>query len=172
MPAAVPLPVQPFLDEIRREGETTRRLLQVLPEARLAWKPHPRSQTLGQLAMHVATLPGGITGMLQGEAFDFDGVDFTPAQPQSKAAVLDAHDQSQSAAAAALDTWRADDLGRTWRVLRGGSELMAMPKSAALRNFLCNHLVHHRGQLTVYLRLLDVPLPSVYGPTADENPFA
>jgi uncharacterized damage-inducible protein DinB len=164
-------PVQPFLDEIVREGATSRRLLQVLPEARLAWKPHPKSQSLGQLAMHVATLPGGITAMLQGEDFDFAAADFTPPQPTSPEAVLAAHDQSQAAAAAALGAWRADELGRTWRVLRGDRELMAMPKSAALRNFLCNHLVHHRGQLTVYLRLLDVPLPSVYGPTADVNPF-
>lgn len=164
-------PVQPYLDEIRREGESTRRLLQVLPESALGWRPHAKSQTLGQLAMHVATLPGGIPRMLQSEAFDFDGADFTPPQPSSRAAVLDAHDQSQASAAAVLGAWRADELGRTWRVLRGGRELMAMPKAAALRNFLCNHLVHHRGQLTVYLRLLDVPLPSVYGPTADVNPF-
>lgn len=171
MTATAPSPLQAFLDEIRREGQTTRRLLQVLPEGKLGWRPHAKSQTLGQLAMHVATLPGGITAMLQGEAFDFATANFTPAQPQDRAAVLAAHDQGQAAAAAALGAWRPDDLGRTWRVLRGSAELMAMPKSVALRNFLCNHLVHHRGQLTVYLRLLDVPLPSVYGPTADENPF-
>jgi len=164
--------VQALLTEIRREGDSTRRVLEAVPANQLAWRPHPKSQTLGQLAMHVAGLPGGITRMLQSDDFDFAGVDFTAAQPASKDAILAAHAQSLAAAAAALGAWSAEDLERTWRAHHGARELMVLSKALALRNLLCNHLVHHRGQLTVYLRLLEVPLPPVYGPTADVNPFA
>jgi uncharacterized damage-inducible protein DinB len=171
MTTLAPSPAQPFLDEIRREAATTRRMLEALPEDMLAWRPHPRSHTLGQLARHVATLPSGLAGMLSADTFDFAANDMRAAQPASKAEILAALDQGVRDAEAAFSTWDASDLGRTWRALKNGVELLALPKAAVLRSLLCNHLVHHRGQLSVYLRLLDVPLPSVYGPTADENPF-
>lgn len=172
MSTLAPSPVQPFLDEIRREAAATRRLLEALPEARLDWRPHPKSHSLGQLARHVASLPTGIPRMLAGDTFDFAKADLRAAEPRSKAEILAAFEQGVRDAEAALSAWDAAELGRTWRAVRGDAELMALSKGVALRTLLCNHLVHHRGQLTVYLRLLDVPLPSVYGPSADVNPFA
>ena len=171
MTTLAPSPVQPILDEIRREAAATRRMLEVLPEARLSWKPHPKSHTLGQLARHVATLPSGFAQMLAGEAVDFATIDLKVGQPQTRAELLAALDQGVRDAEQAFGGWDAAELGRTWRALKNGVELMALPKAAVLRSLLCNHLVHHRGQLSVYLRLLDVPVPAVYGPTADENPF-
>ena len=172
MTTAALSPVQPYLDEIRREAATTRRLIEVLPESKLAWKPHPKSQTLGELARHMATVPSGFAKMLSVDAFDFAQIDKRGAQPTSKVEILDALEQGVRDADAAFSNWGAAELGSTWRGLKDGVEMMVLTKAAVLRNFLCNHLVHHRGQLTVYLRLLDVPVPSVYGPTADENPFA
>lgn len=172
MTATALSPAQPYLDEIRREAATTRRLIEVLPEAKLGWKPHPKSQSLGELARHVVTLPGGIAQMLSADAFDFARIEKRVAPPTSKVELLAALEQGVRDADAAFSRWDAAELGRTWRMLKDGVEKMAMPKAMALRSLLCNHLVHHRGQLTVYLRLLDVPLPSVYGPTADENPLA
>jgi uncharacterized damage-inducible protein DinB len=172
MSTLAPSPVQPFLDEIRREAAATRRMLEAVPEAHLGWRPHAKSHTLGQLALHVATLPSGIARMLAADPFDFATADMRAGQPQSRAELFAAHEQGLRDAEQTFGAWDAADLGRTWRALRDGVELMALPKGIALRILLCNHLVHHRGQLSVYLRLLDVPVPSVYGPTADENPFA
>lgn len=172
MSTLAPSPVQPFLDEIRREAASSRRMLEVLPEPKLGWKPHPKSHTLGQLAHHVATLPSGFARMLSADAFDFGTADMRAAQPQSRAEILAALEQGVRDAEQTFGAWDAADLGRTWRALKNGVELMALPKSAVLRGLLCNHLVHHRGQLSVYLRLLDVPVPAIYGPSADENAFA
>ena len=170
MTTTAPSPVQDFLQEMHREAASTRRLLEAVPADRLEWKPHPKSMSIGLLARHIAGIPGTFVEMLAHDSFDF-GQRSGPPEPSSKDEILEVHDAGQAAIDAAWGAWTAADLGRTWRVLRGGVELMAVPRGAVLRNFVCNHLVHHRGQLTVYLRLLDVPLPSVYGPTADENPF-
>lgn len=172
MTTTAPSPVQPYLDELRQEARSTRGLFEVLPEDRLAWRPHPKSYSLGQLALHIARLPGAFAEMLEVDAFDLDGVDFQVPQPGTRAEVLAVHDAGVEAALAAFGRWDAARLGSTWRVVHGEQELMVLPRAGGLRTMLCNHVVHHRGQLTVYLRLLDVPLPSVYGPTADVNPFA
>jgi uncharacterized damage-inducible protein DinB len=165
-------PCAPFVAELEQEAVATRKLLERLPADKLAWRPHPKSQSLGQLALHVATTPAIVSGMIANDRFDLGAVDFTPKQPSSVREVRDAFESALSGAKTTLATWGANELAKVWRVQKGSQELMAMPKAAALRNLVLNHHVHHRGQLTVYLRLLDVPLPSVYGPSADDNPFA
>ena len=161
-----------FIAELEMESTTTRRVLERLPEAQLAWKPHGKSSSLGQLALHVALLPQQLTGFVAGDSLDMTTVDTRQPAPTSRAEVMAAFDGSLDAARtylASLDDARAAEV---WRLLARGTELFAAPRAAVIRSFLFNHLYHHRGQLLVYLRLLDVPVPAVYGPTADENPFA
>lgn len=164
-------PCAPYLAEIEHEAVATRRLLERLPADRLAWRPHPKSQTLGQLAMHLAGIPGLVSRLLAVDTMDADAMTFQATQPDSVAQVLARFDESLASMREVLSRWGEQDLATTWRFRSGGRDLMAYPKRSMLRTLVLNHLVHHRGQLTVYLRMLDVPLPSVYGPTADENPF-
>ena len=171
MPATAS-PCAPFIAEMEQEAMATRRLLERLPSDRLTWRPHAKSQTLGQLALHVATTPAIVTGMMAVDTLDAATVDFASAQPASVAEVRTKFEESLSGAKAALGRWGERELSTVWRLQKDGKDVMAMPKAAMLRAIVLNHHVHHRGQLTVYLRMLDVPLPSVYGPSADENPFA
>lgn len=161
-----------FLAELEMEAATTRRVLERVPGEHLPWRPHDKSSSLGQLALHVASLPELLTGFVAGDRLDVTAVDTRQAAPGSHGEILAAFEGSLSAARgylAALSDVRA---GEVWTLCAGSTELMAAPRAAVIRTFLFNHLYHHRGQLLVYLRLLNVPVPSVYGPTADENPFA
>jgi uncharacterized damage-inducible protein DinB len=161
-----------FVVELEMEAATTRRVLERVPEAHLAWKPHGKSSSLGQLALHVASLPRQLTGFIAGDSLDITSLSTSQPAPTSHGEIMAAFGDSLTTARAylaALDDVRA---GETWRLMARGMELFAAPRTAVIRSFLFNHLYHHRGQLLVYLRLLDVPVPSVYGPTADENPFA
>lgn len=164
-------PAAPFVAELQQEAVATRRLLERVPAGKLSWRPHAKSHTLGQLALHVATVPGIVTGMIAASELDASKVDFRAPQPESVGEVQRAFEHALSGACAALSSWTATDLAATWRLVAGPKELMAMPKGAMLRSLVLNHLYHHRGQLTVYLRMLDVPLPSVYGPSGDEQVF-
>jgi uncharacterized damage-inducible protein DinB len=164
-------PVAPFIAELEQEAVATRRLFERIPADRLGWRPHAKSYTLGQLALHVARLPGIVTGLLVGEEVDATTVDFAARQPASVSEIRRTLEDALSGAREALLRWSAQDLATTWRLVHGPKVLMAAPKGALLRSLVCNHLYHHRGQLTVYLRLLDVPLPSIYGPSADEQVF-
>lgn len=161
-----------LLNELRQEAEATKRLLERVPEDRLAWKPHSKSMTLGQLALHVAAIPGDLSRLAQLDEFDASNANFEPPAPDSNMAIAAALQRSLDDAAEYLGALNADRAGAIWRLTFRGSEVFAMPRAALLRNLMLNHWYHHRGQLTVYLRLLDVPLPVVYGRTADENPFA
>lgn len=161
-----------LLNELRREAETTERLLERVPEDRLGWRPHPKSMTLGQLALHVATIPGDLSRLAQLDEFDASNANFEPPAPESKMTIAAAMKKSLDDAAEFLATLDADQAGATWRLTLRGNELLATPRAALIRSLMLNHWYHHRGQLTVYLRLLEVPLPVVYGRTADENPFA
>ena len=163
--------VDPLIAELEQEAQTTRRILERVPADKLTWKPHPKSMTLGQLAQHVASILE-ISGFLETDEFDVDAVTFGSSQPESKAAVLQAFESSLIAARrrlGALDDRRA---AQPWKLHKSGVEVFTLRKLDVIRNLLLNHLYHHRGQLSVYLRLQDVPLPSIFGPTADENPFA
>jgi uncharacterized damage-inducible protein DinB len=164
--------MEALLNELRQEAETTKRLLERVPEDRLGWRPHPKSMTLGQLALHVATIPGDLSRLAQLDEFDASSANFEPPAPESKAAIAAAMKKSLDEAAEYLGAVSADQADASWRLTLRGNEVFAMPRAALLRSLMLNHWYHHRGQLTVYLRLLDVPLPVIYGRTADENPFA
>ena len=159
-----------MLAELEQEAETTRRVLERIPQAHLSWRPHPRSMSLGQLALHVATVPGNVA-----ELATHDTVLQPPAfvQPEAATAAELVPTLTGSVAQARRVLGDLDDerMNATWRLEVGGKEILAMPRRVVLRSIMLNHWYHHRGQLLVYLRLLNLPVPSVYGPTADENPF-
>jgi uncharacterized damage-inducible protein DinB len=159
-----------LLPEFDHEMATTRRLLERVPEDRFAWKPHVKSFSLGQLAQHVANLPrwGHIT--LEQSEFDLAGSGPAP-EAETRAAVLAAFDSHVASARAALVGKTDGELMVPWSLKRGDQTMFTMPKASVWRSFVMNHLVHHRGQLSVYLRQQDVPLPSMYGPSADEQAF-
>lgn len=158
--------------ELRQEAMTTKRLLERVPEERLTWRPHAKSMTLGQLALHVARIPGDLSGLAQLDEFDASLANFEPASPASRAEILDAFDASVSTAMEYLGGLTAEASMANWRLTLRGKELFTTPRTGMIRSFLLNHWYHHRGQLTVYLRLLDIAVPVVYGRSADENPFA
>jgi uncharacterized damage-inducible protein DinB len=161
-----------LIAELHAETDATRRALQRVPADKLDWRPHRNSMSLGQLAQHVASIPGSISRLARLDGLDAATVDFTPAQPASAAEILETLESSLAAAAdylAGLDETTAASL---WRLTAGDREVFTLPRLALLRTLAFNHWYHHRGQLLVYLRLLDVPVPVVYGRTFDENPFA
>jgi uncharacterized damage-inducible protein DinB len=163
--------IDPILEELEQEAHPTRRVLARVPGAHLSWRPHPKSFSLGQLALHVATIPGNVAKIAALELLAEPPAFVQPAAT-SAAELVPALDASLAQAREVLQGLDDAAMTRTWRLMSGGRELMALPRSAVLRTIMLNHWYHHRGQLLVYLRLHDVPLPSVYGPTADENPFA
>ncbi len=161
----------PFLQELAMEAATTRRVLERVPEPSLAWRPHAKSMSLGQLAMHVATLPQQLSDFLAGDTLDFSAAAVAPPSAASHSALIAAFNESIAYAQRYLESLSDERAMATWTLKNGETPLFSAPRVGVLRSFLFNHWYHHRGQLVVYLRLLDVPVPSVYGPTADENPF-
>ena len=161
-----------MLGEIQQEAATTRRVLERIPENKLTWRPHQKSMTIGQLALHLAQVPGGIAGISQADEFDLSSANFGVKQPESLGEIFAAHDESIRAAEDCLKSMTQEKANATWRLKMGPREVFATPRAGLLRSIMFNHWYHHRGHLSVYLRLLDVPLPSIYGPSADENPFA
>jgi uncharacterized damage-inducible protein DinB len=159
-----------LLDELEQEARTTRRVLERIPEGQLSWKPHPKSMSLGQLALHVATVPGNVAELAALDVAPPPG--FVQPEAATAAELLPALDESVAKARRALGGFDDARMTSTWRMQTGGKDIIAMPRIAVVRAIMLNHWYHHRGQLLVYLRLLDQPVPSVYGPTADENPFA
>ena len=159
-----------ILPEFDHETATTRTLLERVPADKAEWKPHAKSMSLGQLAMHVATTPGGVSEVVRKSPFDASN--FAQPNTTNAAELLPALDQGIAKAKENLRAIGDAGLGNMWRVVQGDRELMTMPVGAAVRSIMLNHWYHHRGQLSVYLRELNVPVPSIYGPSADENPFA
>ena len=162
-----------MLQELEEEAKTTRRVLERVPENQLDWRPHQKARTLGELAQHVATVPGGVAELVASpspaQAPDFTDPD---PRPQTAAELGPTLDQSIATARKVLGGMEDEKLMATWRLMQGERELFAVPRLVMLRSIMLNHWYHHRGQLTIYLRALDVPIPSIYGPSADENPFA
>lgn len=164
---------QLFSEELAREGAITRRMLERVPEGRDDWKPHAKSMPLGRLAMLVATMPSWITMMMQKDEFDLKpaagGSSFAQELRTNKERV-DALEKGVTEARAAVERATDEDLLKPWRLLVAGNVVSEKPRHVVLRDTI-NHLAHHRGQLSVYLRLNDVPVPPIYGPTADEQGF-
>jgi uncharacterized damage-inducible protein DinB len=162
--------VDPIIAELEQEAESTRRVLERIPETELSWRPHEKSMSLGQLALHIATTPGGVA---QGAALDtMEKPDFgNRPEPNSKREILEALEQSLETATEflrGLDDARAT---QTWTMTSAGKTVLSVPRIGFIRTIMLNHWYHHRGEMQVYLRLLGVRVPSVYGPTADEDPF-
>ena len=160
---------QSLINELKQESEKTRHLLERAPEKKLTWKPHRKSMTLGQLAWHIAVLPRGIADLAT-ELKSEPPVVPRP-QPASLAEVLAALDDSASYATGKISAWGDNGLQQIWTLTVQGKTMFEMPRAAVIRNLMLNHGYHHRGQMTVYLRLLDVSLPPIFGPTADEQLF-
>jgi len=171
MTTAMTKTLEPTLDEIRLEAAITKRILDRVPADKLSWKPHPKSMSMGQLARHIAGIPGGLTKLLQMEEFDTAHANFNPPQPRNVEEIQAAHDQSVRAAEDYVAGMSEETALANWRLLAQGKQISSKPRIVVLRSILLNHWYHHRGQLSVYLRLLDVPVPVIYGPSADENPF-
>ena len=163
--------VDSFLQELDQEAKATRRLLERVPNDRLSWKPHPKSMTLGQLALHLANINGGVSGMGVHDTCSLSPNAFNVPQPSSTTEIVAAFEKGLGEAKERLNGVDDGKILAGWSMTAGEKTIASMPRVALYRALMCNHQYHHRGQLTVYLRMLDVLLPSVYGPSADENPF-
>jgi uncharacterized damage-inducible protein DinB len=157
-----------LLAEYDHEMGTTRKLLGRVPDDRLPWKPHVKSMALGELATHLGNIPNWSAAILDEPSFDLASAPPNLLPLGSRAEILEFFDRSARQARARLDRSDAEYLA-PWSLRRGGQEMFTLPRIAAFRSFVLNHSIHHRGQLSVYLRLNDVPVPSIYGPSADEG---
>jgi uncharacterized damage-inducible protein DinB len=160
-----------MLQELEQEAQTTRRVLECVPADQMAWRPHPKARTLGELAMHIAVVPGAVAELIASPS-PAQVPQFKDPVAQSAAELLPTLEQSIAKAKATLGGMTDSELMETWRMMQGEREVFAVPRVGLLRAIMLNHWYHHRGQLSVYLKELDVPIPSIYGPSADENPFA
>lgn len=157
-----------LLAEYDHEMGTTRKLLDRVPDDRLAWKPHPKSMSLGGLATHLGNIPRWAATILNEPSFDLAAAPPNLEPLATRAAILTFFDESTRATRVMMDRTDAE-YGARWALKRGGQEMFSMPRVAAFKTFVINHIIHHRGQLSVYLRLNDVPVPAIYGPSADEG---
>jgi uncharacterized damage-inducible protein DinB len=162
--------IDALLKELEEEARTTRRVLERVPDDKLGWRPHAKSRTLGQLALHVARVPGAVAEFAA--QVDPQAPNFMDLNPASASELVPTLDKSIEAAKRRLQGMPDATFNETWRMLLGDRVIFEVPRGAFLRSTMLNHWYHHRGQLSVYLRLLDVPVPSIYGPSADENPIA
>ncbi|HWQ53052.1 MAG TPA: DinB family protein [Bryobacteraceae bacterium] len=160
-----------ILPEFDHEMANTRKTLERVPGDKLGWTPHPKSNNMGWLAAHVAGLPGWVTMVLENDSFNLAPAGPPPPRTQpveSTAQALETFDKNVAAARRAIESVDDRQMLQPWSLLAGEQTIFTMPRMAVLRSVVMNHLIHHRGQLTVYLRLNDVPVPALYGPSADE----
>ncbi len=157
-----------IIAEIKQESATTRRLIERVPEAAFQWQPHKKSMTLVRLASHIPELIGWVKTIVSQAEWDFGSDHYVPPAPSTESELLKLFDDNVSTALGLLENQTDESLLSHWRLRNGETVLLDLPRAAALRTVVMNHVIHHRGQLSVYLRLLDVPLPPIYGPTADE----
>jgi uncharacterized damage-inducible protein DinB len=161
-----------LLPEFDHEMSTTRRTLERFPEEKANWKPHETSMTMARLAGHIAEVPAYAATTFRSDSFDFappGGQAFQPTVPTSRKQLLEIFDKNVAEARAALAKASDEELQKTWTLLNGGKAFFAMPRIQVLRSMVLNHMIHHRGQLAVYLRMNQVPVPSIYGPSGDEG---
>jgi uncharacterized damage-inducible protein DinB len=163
--------LEPMLNEFREEAAVTKRVLERVPADKLTWKPHRKSMSLGQLALHIASVPASLAKISQLEEFDAAQGNFDPPEPKNVEEIHVALEQSVRAAEECLGRMTEQKARGNWRLMAHGKQMFNRPRVEILRSIMLNHWYHHRGQLTVYLRLLDIPVPVIYGRSADENPF-
>ncbi|HUA00540.1 MAG TPA: DinB family protein [Candidatus Aquilonibacter sp.] len=162
----------PLAAEFREEARTTRRVLERMPIDKLNWKPTAKSMSLGQLALHIASVPGRTVSMFEKTEHEVDPNAFRFEEAKSAEEILAVFDQSAEDAGAFLDSLSDEELRAAWTLKANGRTLFTKSRQDVIRMIMLSHIYHHRGQLSVYLRLLDIPVPSIYGPSGDENPFA
>jgi uncharacterized damage-inducible protein DinB len=155
-----------LLAEFDHEMAATRRLFACVSDARIGWKPHERSRSIAALGAHIAEITRWSEPILESDRFDVDDAPAAPAEPATAAELMSLFAESVVRARARLEHSNTE-LNATWSLLQGGQELFSLPRAAAFRTFVLGHVVHHRGQLSVYLRLNEIPVPPIYGPTAD-----
>jgi uncharacterized damage-inducible protein DinB len=160
---------QTILKEFEEQAAVTRKFLDRLPEDRLTWKPHEKSMTAGQLAYHLAFVPGGVIQFVQNSPAQ--APDFNFPQPATKAEILKTFEDSISTVRSLLPALDDKKIQETWRLVQGDNELLALPRAQFIRDIMLNHWYQHRGQFSVYLRILNVPVPASWGPSADEPPL-
>lgn len=161
-----------ILPEFEYEMATTRKTLERVPEDKVNWKPHDTSMAMGRLAGHIAEMAGFVAATFQGDSFDFAPPGSQPRQPtvmSSRKQLLELFDKNVADAKAAISKASDEDMRKTWTLMNGGKTFFAMPRIEVLRSMILNHVIHHRGQLSVYLRMNQVPVPSIYGPSGDEG---
>lgn len=160
--------VNAILAEIDQEARATRKVLERVPADKLSWTPHPKSTPIGKLAWHIAAVPLRVIAMMREAEFDLSNAGPIP-PPDTLPEILDGFDRNYSEVRAFLQSMSDEALKEPFTLRRGDKVVMTVPKIIVVRSILMNHTYHHRGQLSVYLRLLDVPVPSIYGPSADEQ---
>jgi uncharacterized damage-inducible protein DinB len=164
--------VDPMLNEFREEAAITQRVLERVPADKLTWKPHRKSMSLGQLALHIASVPGSLARISQLDEFDVAQANFDPPAPKDVEQIHAALQESIRSAEECLSGMNEQKAMGNWRLTTNGKQIFSRPRVEVIRSIMLNHWYHHRGQLSVYLRMLDVPVPVIYGRSADENPFA
>ena len=157
-----------LLPEFDHEMATARKVIERVPEDKFGYKPHDKSMTMGRLASHIAELPTWAVSGITMDSIDLAG-GFKPFEPRSSAELLEVFDKNVVGARSAIAGASDETFMSSWSLKNGDKTLMTMPKIAVVRTFVVNHVIHHRGQLSVYLRLNNVPVPSIYGPSADEG---
>jgi uncharacterized damage-inducible protein DinB len=160
------------LGEFNHEMANTRKVLERVPEEQAGWKPHPKSYSLGELAAHIANIPNWVVSVMKQDELDFDppgGTKRAKSVFDTRNTLLKQFDESVVAAVSAIADASDDDLKNPWALKNRGMEVFKLPRIVVLRSFIMNHMIHHRGQMTVYLRLKNVPLPAIYGASADER---
>lgn len=158
-----------MLLEWQQESANTRKMQERVPTEKLSWRPHEKSMTLGRLATHIAELPVWFSRVMEADEFDFASIVFKPYTVESNEALLGLFDKQFAASVAILTAAEDEAMNKIWTLKRGGQVMVQLPRKVVLRTFALNHTYHHRGQLSVYLRLLDIPVPGMYGPSADER---
>lgn len=159
---------QTFIAELQIESKATHKMLERVPLDKSDWKPHQKSMKLGNLATHVAELPGWISMVLTTDELDLAKREYKPNIATTTEQLLDIHTGNVKGALEALKNASEDEFGKMWALRNGGHTIFTLPKAAVLRSHALSHMYHHRGQLSVYLRLLDVPVPGMYGPSSDD----
>jgi len=158
-----------FIAELQQEAVTTKKILERVPIDNPDWKPHEKSMPLGRLAVHVAELPNWVCATLDHDELDFAKTGYNPPAAKSSAELVEILNKNISDAVESLKKYPDEHFMTNWKLRNGETIYFELPKAAVLRSFVFSHLIHHRAQLGVYLRLLNIPLPGSYGPTADEQ---
>lgn len=158
-----------FIAELNYESALTKKMLERVPLDKKDWKPHEKSMSVGRLATHVAEITHWMTDILSADEFDFMKANFKPTTASSTEELLSIFQENLDKAIASLEKTTDEEFKKIWVVKNGETIMFQTPKNVAVRGWAFSHMIHHRGQLSVYLRLLDVPVPGMYGPTADEG---